>query len=186
MYAGNDCEMPGGNEKSLLSALETGNEMRLGDLQRSAINMLNVIRRSEVFNIMKDKLDTAKDTTISDLKDQLNAAKDKLTELQNTPSVSPAELKKAQDELAAAKAQLAAAQKGRIVTNKTKYVVRKGKTVKITAVASNGKKLTFKSKNKKVATVTKKGKIKGIKKGTAKIVIKAGTAQKTVTVKVKK
>lgn len=186
MYAGNDCEMPGGNEKSLLSALETGNEMRLGDLQRSAINMLNVIRRSEVFNIMKSKLDTAKDTTISDLKDQLNAAKDKLTELQNTPSVSPAELKKAQDELAAAKAQLAAAQKGRIVTNKTKYVVRKGKTVKITAVASNGKKLTFKSKNKKVATVTKKGKIKGIKKGTAKIVIKAGTAQKTVTVKVKK
>lgn len=106
MYAGNDCEMPGGNEKSLLNALETGNEMRLGDLQRSAINMLNVIKRSEVFNIMRGKLDTAKDTTISDLKDQLNAAKDKLTELQNTPSVSPAELKKAQDELAAAKARL--------------------------------------------------------------------------------
>ena len=185
MYAGNDCEMPGSNEQSLLSALETGNEMRLGDLQRSAINMLNVIKRSEVFSIMKGKLDAAKDTTISDLNKQLNEAKDKLKELQSKPTVSPEELKKAQDELAAAKAQLAVAKKGKIVTDKAKYTVKKGKTVKITAVASNGKKVTFKSKNKKIATVSKKGNIKGVKKGTTKIVIKAGAAQKTVKVTVK-
>ena len=47
-------------------------------------------------------------------------------------------------------------------------------------------KVTFKSSNKKVATVTKKGVVKGVKKGTAKIAIKAGTNKAiTMTVKVK-
>lgn len=45
--------------------------------------------------------------------------------------------------------------------------------------------VTYESSNAKVATVTSKGKITGVKKGTAKITIKAGTYAKTVTVKVK-
>jgi beta-glucosidase-like glycosyl hydrolase len=63
MYAGNDCEMPGSNETQLLSALSEGTTMRLGDLQRSAINMLNVIKESAVFDIMKAKLDAASGET---------------------------------------------------------------------------------------------------------------------------
>lgn len=47
------------------------------------------------------------------------------------------------------------------------------------------KKVTFKSSNKKVATVTKKGVVKGIKKGAAKITIKAGNQKVIVKVKVK-
>lgn len=45
-------------------------------------------------------------------------------------------------------------------------------------------KVTYTSSNKKVATVSAKGTIKGIKKGTAKITIKAGTFKKTVKVTV--
>ena len=51
MRAGNDCEMPGKNEAQVLKGLEDG-EMRLGDLQKSAINMLNVIKRTKVFDTM--------------------------------------------------------------------------------------------------------------------------------------
>lgn len=55
MRAGNDCEMPGKNEAEVLKGLEDG-EMRLGDLQKSAINMLNVIKRTKVFDTMNGKL----------------------------------------------------------------------------------------------------------------------------------
>ena len=55
MRAGNDCEMPGKNEAQVLKGLEDG-EMRLGDLQKSAINMLNVIKRTKVFDTMNSKL----------------------------------------------------------------------------------------------------------------------------------
>ena len=44
---------------------------------------------------------------------------------------------------------------------------------------------TYTSSNKNVATVTSGGKIKGVKKGTAQITIKAGGYSKTVTVNVK-
>ena len=47
------------------------------------------------------------------------------------------------------------------------------------------KKVTFKSSNKKRVTVTKKGVVKGIRKGTAKITIKAGNKKTIVKVKVK-
>ena len=52
MYAGNDNEMPGSSEQSILAALDEGEEMCLGDLQRSAMNMLNVIKDSAVFDQM--------------------------------------------------------------------------------------------------------------------------------------
>ena len=44
--------------------------------------------------------------------------------------------------------------------------------------------MTYQTSNKKIATVTSKGKIKGIKKGTAKITVKAGDFTKTVIVTV--
>jgi beta-glucosidase len=203
MYAGNDCEMPGSDEASILSALEDGSIMRLGDLQRSAINMLNVIKRSAVFDIMKSKLDASKDTTIADLQDKVTEAEKKVENLTNsisasgsvsssTSSATEAELKKAQEELASVKAELEAAQKEAasaskvtIVTDKSSYTVKKGKTVKITAVSSNGKKVTFTSNNKKIAKVTSKGKVTGVKKGSTKIVIKVGSVKKTVKVTVK-
>lgn len=55
-YAGNDCEMPGNNVENVLTALEDGDIMRLGDLQRSAMAMLNVIKNSEVFEITLDRI----------------------------------------------------------------------------------------------------------------------------------
>ena len=58
MRAGNDCEMPGKNEAQVLKGLEDG-EMRLGDLQKSAINMLNVIKRTKVFDTMNSKLNNS-------------------------------------------------------------------------------------------------------------------------------
>ena len=48
-YAGNDCEMPGTNEANVLKALEDGDIMRLGDLQRSAIKMLEVMKTTPAF-----------------------------------------------------------------------------------------------------------------------------------------
>ena len=61
MWAGNDCEMPGGNVKNMLTALNTDKTLRLGDLQKSAVNMLNVIAKSAVFENMLDKLATSDD-----------------------------------------------------------------------------------------------------------------------------
>jgi beta-glucosidase-like glycosyl hydrolase len=316
MYAGNDCEMPGSNEAKLFTAMEDGT-LRLGDLQRSAINMLNVIQETAVFQELKAKADTYdadeyakseagqleaakkelqkvkdelqkakdelddakaaqkkaesekataesekaaaevakeqavkdKDKAESDLavanskldtaNDELTDAKEKLEKAEQavtdaqkkveaaesdvkeandkvtaandqvtaanaqvaelTKSLNEAKaneaanaeaLKKAQEEAATAKAELAAAQEPKagkvtIKTNKTSYSVKKGKTVKITATASDGSKVTFTSKNKKVAKVNAKGKVTGVKKGSTKIVIKAGSVKKTVKVTVK-
>jgi beta-glucosidase-like glycosyl hydrolase len=254
MYAGNDCEMPGSHETLVLEALEANTTMRLGDLQRSAINMINVISKSAVFEEMKSKLDNAdssnggddnnggddsnggdsnggdteKDQTIADLQDKLDAADkaaaenktqiedltkklaeaqanvDKLTaQINSTPAgttttvtvtdpTTAADLKAAQEELATVKAQLEAAQKEAataakvtIATDKSSYSVKKGKSFKITAVSSNGKKITYTSKNKKIAKVTSKGKVTGVKKGSTKIVVKVGSVKKTVKVTVK-
>lgn len=69
---------------------------------------------------------------------------------------------------------------------KSTVTVKKGKKVSLQyQIYPVKKKVTFKSSNKKVATVTKKGVVKGIKKGTAKITIKAGNKKTVVKVKVK-
>lgn len=73
------------------------------------------------------------------------------------------------------------------ITNlKSSVSVKRNKTVtlKPKAYGISGK-ITYTSSNTKIATVTEKGKLKGIKKGTAKITVRAGTFAKTVTVKVK-
>ena len=69
---------------------------------------------------------------------------------------------------------------------KSEVTVKKNKTLtlKPELYGISGK-VTYQTSNKKIATVTSKGKIKGIKKGTAKITVRAGTFTKTVTVKVK-
>ena len=54
-YAGNDLEMPGYNEEEVLKAFET-NEMRLGDLQKSAMSILNVITRTMPFDKLLNNL----------------------------------------------------------------------------------------------------------------------------------
>lgn len=72
------------------------------------------------------------------------------------------------------------------VGNKKIYV---GKTTKISAKATKGAKLSYKTSNKKIATVSSKGVITGKKAGTVKITITAKrskykTVKKTITVKV--
>ena len=72
------------------------------------------------------------------------------------------------------------------VSNKKAYV---GKTTKISAKATKGARLSYKTSNKKIATVSSKGVIKGKKAGTVKITITAKkskykTVKKTITVKV--
>lgn len=65
---------------------------------------------------------------------------------------------------------------------KTSLSVKKGKTVNVKATALPDTKITYTSSNKKIATVTNKGVVKGIKKGTTTILVKANG--KTVKVKV--
>lgn len=71
-------------------------------------------------------------------------------------------------------------------SNKKVYV---GKTTKISAKATKGARLSYKTSNKKIATVNSKGVLKGKKAGTVKITITAKkskykTVKKTITVKV--
>lgn len=71
-------------------------------------------------------------------------------------------------------------------SNKRAYV---GKNTKISAKATKGAKLSYKTSNKKIATVSSKGVITGKKAGTVKITITAKkskykTVKKTITVKV--
>ncbi len=58
MWAGNDCEMPGNNVDNLLKPLNA-KTLRLGDLQKSAIHMLNVIKTTKVFETLKTKVEAS-------------------------------------------------------------------------------------------------------------------------------
>lgn len=73
-----------------------------------------------------------------------------------------------------------------IALAKTSVSVKKGRTLTLSPkLYGISGKVTCTSSNKKIATVTSKGRIKGIKKGTARITVKAGGYTRTVTVKVK-
>ena len=67
-------------------------------------------------------------------------------------------------------------------SNKKVYV---GKTTKISAKATKGARLSYKTSNKKIATVSKTGKIKAKKKGKVKITVISGKKKAVCTVKVK-
>ncbi len=84
-------------------------------------------------------------------------------------------------------------QKGKVKTkkialDKKKLTLKKGKTTQIVLnrvpVTANDK-VTYSVKNKKIVKVSSKGKIKGLKKGTTKVTVKAGNKKVQLTVKVK-
>ena len=72
-----------------------------------------------------------------------------------------------------------------LTLSKTSASVKVGKTTKITAKATPSGKITYKSSNKKIATVSSNGTVKGIKKGTAKIIVTCNGVSKTFKVTVK-
>ena len=70
----------------------------------------------------------------------------------------------------------------------SKVEVKKGKTFTLKPVVApitSQSKITYSTSNKSVATVSSSGVIKGVKKGTAKITVKAGTKKVVCTVVVK-
>lgn len=74
-----------------------------------------------------------------------------------------------------------------IAVTKSTVSVKKGKTTTLKPQTFGiTDKVSYTSSDKKVATVTSKGVVKGIKVGSAKITIKAGSYKKTVTIKVTK
>ena len=73
-----------------------------------------------------------------------------------------------------------------ISLEKTSVTIKRNKTFTLSPkrYAVSGK-ITYVSSNKNIATVSEKGKVKGIRKGTATITVKAGTYSVKCTVKVK-
>ena len=69
---------------------------------------------------------------------------------------------------------------------KTSVTIKRNKTFTLSPkrYAVSGK-ITYVSSNKNIATVSENGKVKGIRKGTATITVKAGTYSVKCTVKVK-
>lgn len=72
-----------------------------------------------------------------------------------------------------------------LTLKKASATVKEGKTVTIKATATPSGKVTYTSQNKKVATVTAKGVVKGIKKGTTTITVKANGVTKSFKITVK-
>lgn len=71
----------------------------------------------------------------------------------------------------------------KVVVNKKRIVLKKGKKVKLKVKlkpANATEKVTFKSSNKKVAKVTKNGVVKAVKKGKCKITVKTASGKKAV------
>ena len=125
MWAGNDCEMPGGNVKNMLTALDTDKTLRLGDLQKSAVNMLNVIAKSAVFENMLDKLATSDDAVTA--AEKAKAEAEAAAKAEADAAKAEAASANAKLEKNAFKAKKAAVKK---VTGKRKAAVVKVKKVK--------------------------------------------------------
>ncbi|MDR0852788.1 MAG: Ig-like domain-containing protein [Clostridiales Family XIII bacterium] len=68
---------------------------------------------------------------------------------------------------------------------KNAATIKKGKSVTIKATATPKATVTYKSANKKIATVSSKGVVKGVKKGSVKITVKANGISKKFTVRVR-
>lgn len=69
-----------------------------------------------------------------------------------------------------------------------KVTIKKGRTLTLKPVIrpiTNQSKVTYSSSNKSIATVSSRGVVKGVKKGTAKITVRAGKKKVTCTVVVK-
>ena len=87
------------------------------------------------------------------------------------------------------KVQKSAVKTKSITVGKSKVILRKGKTytipVKRKPITANDGKMTFKSSKPKIVSVSSKGKIKAVRKGKARITVKAGKKAKKITVVVK-
>lgn len=71
----------------------------------------------------------------------------------------------------------------KVVVNKKKLVLKKGKKAKIKVKlhpVNSTEKVTFKSSDKKIAKVTNKGVVKAVKKGKCKITVKTASGKKAV------
>ena len=154
MWAGNDCEMPGGNVKNMLTALNTDKTLRLGDLQKSAVNMLNVIAKSAVFENMLDKLATSDDAVTAA---EAKQAKAILTKNKAQKVLDDLGYESKED--AAVKAQIAAAEKAKAEAEAA------AKAAKAEAASANAKleKNAFKAKKAAVKKVTGKSKAAVVK-----------------------
>lgn len=197
MWAGNDCEMPGGNVKNMLTALNTDKTLRLGDLQKSAVNMLNVIAKSAVFENMLDKLATSDDAVTAA---EAKQAKAILTKNKAQKVLDDLGYESKED--AAVKAQIAAAEKAKAEAEAAaKAAKAEADAAKAEAASANVKleKNAFKAKKatvkkvtgKRKAAVVKVKKVKGAdgyqvqysKKANFKSAKKANTKKLNVTLK---
>ena len=161
MWAGNDCEMPGGNVKNMLTALNTDKTLRLGDLQKSAVNMLNVIAKSAVFENMLDKLATSDDAVTAA---EAKQAKAILTKNKAQKVLDDLGYESKED--AAVKAQIAAAEKAKAEAEAAaKAAKAEADAAKAEAASANAKleKNAFKAKKAAVKKVTGKSKAAVVK-----------------------
>ena len=161
MWAGNDCEMPGGNVKNMLTALDTDKTLRLGDLQKSAINMLNVIAKSAVFENMLDKLATSDDAVTAA---EAKQAKAILTKNKAQKVLDDLGYESKED--AAVKAQIAAAEKAKADAEAAAKAAKAEADAAKAEVASANTKLeknAFKAKKAAVKKVTGKSKAAVVK-----------------------
>ena len=158
MWAGNDCEMPGGNVDSILKALDTDKTLRLGDLQKSAVNMLNVIAKSAVFENMLDKLATSDDAVTAA---EAKQAKAILTKNKAQKVLDDLGYESKED--AAVKAQIAAAEKAKAEAEAAAKA--EADAAKAEAASANAKleKNAFKAKKAAVKKVTGKSKAAVVK-----------------------
>jgi beta-glucosidase len=146
MHAGNDLIMPGGNGKVIAQAVKDG-KIALGDVQKSAMNVLNIIMKSyQMSSLMGDgtaasgQKAAAYSSYFDNLTTFVSSIKDKIVA---APSVS---FKTAAKSLVA----------GETYTQKA-------------TVANTDSTATYKSSNTKVATVDKNGKVTAKAAGTATI-----------------
>ena len=161
MWAGNDCEMPGGNVKNMLTALTTDKTLRLGDLQKSAVNMLNVIAKSAVFENMLDKLATSDDAVTAA---EAKQAKAILTKNKAQKVLDDLGYESKED--AAVKAQIAAAEKAKAEAEAAaKAAKAEADAAKAEAASANVKleKNAFRAKKAAVKKVTGKSKAAVVK-----------------------
>lgn len=161
MWAGNDCEMPGGNVKNMLTALNTDKTLRLGDLQKSAVNMLNVIAKSAVFENMLDKLATSDDAVTAA---EAKQAKAILTKNKAQKVLDDLGYESKED--TAVKAQIAAAEKAKAEAEAAaKAAKAEADAAKAEAASANAKleKNAFRAKKAAVKKVTGKSKAAVVK-----------------------
>lgn len=191
MRAGNDCEMPGGNEQNILDALKDGT-LRLGDLQKSAINMLNVIKDTAVFRKLQTKLQEAEtnaaqtaakeaQAALKEAQAAAEAAKKALEEAEKIKAQAGADSAAAKEAMAAAQKAQAAAEKA---LEKAEFMGKKAGTKKAVSNKKKQMKVTWKKVSGASGYVVQYSTKSNFKKAKTKVIQK-GTAASTTIKKLK-